>query len=54
MLVFSATHPILSGGDPLTPEQFGSILLIGISLPTTPAAPAAGLPTAPTTEDDVC
>lgn len=35
LLVFSGTHPMISDGRPLTPEQIVSILLDGLIAPTT-------------------
>ncbi len=55
LLVFSGTHPMISDGRPLTPEQIVSILLDGLSLPTPPApqAPPASVPRdIPTTNED--
>ncbi|TWF79201.1 TetR family transcriptional regulator [Pseudonocardia hierapolitana] len=58
LLVFSGTHPMISDGRPLTPEQIVTILLDGLYLPTPPApqAPPASAPrfTPTTTEDRAC
>ena len=35
LLIFSGTHPMISDGRPLNPEQIVSILLDGLALPTT-------------------
>jgi AcrR family transcriptional regulator len=35
LLVFSGTHPMISDGRPLTPEQIVAILLDGLAAPTT-------------------
>jgi hypothetical protein len=35
LLVFSGTHPMISDGRPLTPEQIVAILLDGLAVPTT-------------------
>jgi AcrR family transcriptional regulator len=35
LLIFSATHPMISDGRPLTPEQIVTILLDGLARPTT-------------------
>jgi AcrR family transcriptional regulator len=59
LLIFSGTHPLISDGRPLVPEQIVSILLDGVAAPTHPAGSAgsAGFhpPAGPTTrEDDAC
>jgi AcrR family transcriptional regulator len=55
LLVFSGTHPMISDGRPLTPEQIVSILLDGLCSPT-PTAPTASIPRALpiTCKDDAC
>jgi AcrR family transcriptional regulator len=35
LLIFSGTHPMISDGRPLTPEQIVAILLDGLAIPTT-------------------
>jgi hypothetical protein len=35
LLVFSGTHPMISDGRPLTPEEIVAILLDGLMTPTT-------------------
>jgi AcrR family transcriptional regulator len=55
LLVFSATHPMIADGRPLTPGQIVAILLDGLHLPTPPApqAPPASVPRPiPTTNED--
>jgi AcrR family transcriptional regulator len=55
LLAFAGTHPMISEGHPLTPEQIVTILLDGLCLPTPPApqAPPASIPrSTPTTNED--
>jgi AcrR family transcriptional regulator len=52
LLVFSGTHPMISDGRPLTPEQIVTILLDGLRLPTQPASVPPSTPT--TTESQAC
>jgi AcrR family transcriptional regulator len=40
LLVFSGTHPMISDGRPLTPEQIVTILLDGLAVSTHPAGSA--------------
>jgi len=35
LLIFSGTHPMISDGRLLSPEQIVSVLLDGVALPTT-------------------
>jgi AcrR family transcriptional regulator len=35
LLIFSGTHPMISDGRPLTPQQIVAILLDGLAVPTT-------------------
>ena len=46
LLVFSGTHPMISDGHPLTPEQIVTILLDGLLAPAPPAPqpPPASIP----------
>jgi AcrR family transcriptional regulator len=52
LLVFSGTHPMISDGRPLTPEQIVTILLDGLGLPTPQASIPPPTPT--TTEGQAC
>jgi AcrR family transcriptional regulator len=56
LLIFSGTHPMISDGRPLTPEQIVTILLDGLAVPTHPAGSTGFHPPAHSRgeEDSAC